>query len=83
MDQGRQGLSGRRLVCDLGGVGVDRVHLDRHGQPHHIPVVQNAAPGSHFEGALLLLLRAFYKLLMAHHLQPIKTPADGPKPSQE
>ena len=54
---GGQSVRGGLLVVDLGGHGVDGVHLHGHGQFVQIAVVEHAAPGSYLKGALLLLLR--------------------------
>ena len=61
---------GGRLVGNLAGIGVDRVGQDGHGQLAQVAVVENATARSHFKGSLLLLGGAFYKVLMAHDLQP-------------
>jgi hypothetical protein len=45
----------RLLVVDLGGHGVDGVHLHGHGQLAQVAVVEYAAARSYLKGALLLL----------------------------
>ena len=67
---GGEDARGGFLVVDLGGVGVDGVDLHRHGQLAQVAVVENAAAGSHLEGALLLLLGALDVFLVAHDLEP-------------
>ena len=58
------------LVVDLRGNGVDGVDLHGHGQLAHVAVVENAAAGRNFKGALLLLVGALDVFLVAHDLQP-------------
>ena len=61
MDDCGQRMRGRLLIVDLGGHGEDGVHLHRHGQLAQVAVIEHAAARSYLEGALLLLLGAFYK----------------------
>jgi hypothetical protein len=77
VDDGGQSVRGSGLVFDLGGHGVDGVDLHGHGQLVQVAVVEHAAAGSYLKGALLLLLRALNKFLVAHDLEPEEAAGDG------
>ena len=65
------------------GIGVDGVDQHGHGQLVQVAVVEDAAPGSHLKGALLLLFGALHVFLVAHDLQPEQAARDGAGPKQK
>ena len=80
-----QCAGGRLLVVDFGGHGKDGVHLHGHGQLAQVAVIEHAAARSHLKGALLLLVGALHKLLVAHHLEPEEAQdnQNGPKQKKQ
>ena len=80
---GGEGVRGGLLVVDLGGIGVDGVHLHGHGQLAQVAVVEHAAARSHLKGALLLLLGALDEFLVAHDLEPEEAGGNGAGPEQK
>ena len=77
-------LTGRGwLVCNFGGVGVDRVDLHRHREFAQIAVEQDAATWSYFKRALLLLCCSLNIGGVLNNLQPEEAHKNGEHPSAE
>src|SRR5437588_9363089 len=76
---------GNRLcqVRNFCGNGESRVYIDGHREFAARPVVDDAALGRNFNGALLLVLGALFELAVLEDLQVDQAQADGKKPQQQ
>src|SRR5581483_308916 len=78
-----QQAGGSLRIGDLAGNGEYGVHGDGHGQLVAVAVVDDAAPRSDLDGALLLALRALQPVAVAEDLELDQTQADGAAPQEQ
>src|SRR5579862_9842383 len=76
-------MSGCFLVGYLCRVRVNRINLHRHRQLAQVAIVQNAAAGSYFKCALLLLFCALNISRVLNDLEPEQTAGDRKDPHAE
>ena len=76
-------MGGGLFVVDFGGVGVDGVDLDGHGQFVKVAIVENAAARSYFKDALLLLVGAFDVFLVLNELEHEEAGGNGAGPDEK